>query len=272
MGRDPDRHYGLYRMDIHTGERTLSSRLPLLDRAGDSFGYSYCVYGSYMALELNRWRGDAKESAIYLIKIGEDGGTDLEPIFGGEGNTAISYSCIQMRDGWIFVWATDTATHTTTLCGYDMETGETRALVEDWHTVSTISLRGETLYWFEPVVGFFSVPLEGGEPTLLRACDPPAEYGAGVYDDQYLYLSTSIAQLDALGTVPEERRGLAIYDYQGNLLQFIPATEEARHYACLLSTPEYVFFFDMDSSVLEPCWYLKKADVASGTAELIPVE
>ena len=59
-----------------------------------------------------------------------------------------------------------------------------------------------------------------------RDLDPVLEYGATAYDDQYLYLTNAIRYMDYQGTVPAEGRGIMVYDFHGNLQQFIPMTQE----------------------------------------------
>lgn len=92
------------------------------------------------------------------------------------------------------------------------------------------------------------------------------------YDDQYLYLTNAIRYMDYQGTVPAEGRGIMVYDFHGNLQQFIPMTQEVGNAMFLLSTPDYVFFYDDSTHSCHPAWYIEKSAIASNSAKMLPVE
>ena len=117
-----------------------------------------------------------------------------------------------------------------------------------------------------------SMDIEEKSIVKYRDLDPVLEYGATAYDDQYLYLTNAIRYMDYQGTVPAEGRGIMVYDFHGNLQQFIPMTQEVGNAMFLLSTPDYVFFYDDSTHSCHPAWYIEKSAIASNSAKMLPVE
>lgn len=120
--------------------------------------------------------------------------------------------------------------------------------------------------------GIYSMDIEEKSIVKYRDLDPVLEYGATAYDDQYLYLTNAIRYMDYQGTVPAEGRGIMVYDFHGNLQQFIPMTQEVGNAMFLLSTPDYVFFYDDSTHSCHPAWYIEKSAIASNSAKMLPVE
>lgn len=278
MEKDAEGHYGLYELGLDGTDRKLIRSIPLLDAS--NLGFSYRIYGEYLALEVTYHTGSSDSSAVYLTEF-RDAKAEIVPIFGGKDNTDVSYYMTELRDGWLFTCAMTDGDESWTLMGYNIETGEFYTLVEDWDSVGTFSLKDDTLYWYSFRKGFYALSLTDFQQTKFRDCDPNYEFGMGVYDDQYFYFTNSIPGLNdpdviipGLGGpdayIPEEKIGLYIYDYEGNLQQFIP-TEGQIYPTFLLATPQYVFFHPIRGELL-PQWYIDKEDIPSGTAALIEVE
>lgn len=268
ISENEEGHYGLYEMALDGRERKFVKALPVLDASG--LGFSYRIYGDYLALEVSHWSVESSSYVIYLTDFG-DPGAEIIPVFGGRENTTVAYSAPELRDGWMFVWAYEIATKEKELMGYDLKTGEIYSLVKDWEGINSMSLKNNILYWFAPGAGFYSMSLTDRKETRYRTCEPDYEYGAGTYDDQYIYFTNAIPQLIERGMAAEDKIGLYIYDYEGNLKQYISTKEASMYPVFLLSTPEYVFFYDASDGVF-PRWYLKKDDIPSQKAALIELE
>ncbi len=262
IGMDDTGRYGVYRADLTGGGRKCIRKLPMLDQGG--IGFTYRIYGDHLALAVTRWSKDTKSDMIYLADL-SDPNSEIELILGGEDNTQTSYGTVELRDGWLFVDACQRSTKTYSLIGYNMEKGESRTIVEDWNPYSWIALRGDILYWFAPGDGFYSISLESGEITKYRDCDPVVEMGSGRYDDQYVYFTNMIPVIERERTVPENKLGVYIYNYEGEQIQYIPAAEVPGNPLFLLPTEDYVFFYDAKGAIM-PKWYLKKAEIARGEA------
>ena len=262
LAQDENREYGVYRADLNGGGRKCIRKLPMLDQGG--IGFTYRIYGDHLALAVTRWSKDTKSDMIYLADL-SDPNSEIELILGGEDNTQTSYGTVELRDGWLFVEAYERSAMTRSLIGYNMEKGESRTIVEDWNPYSWIALRGDILYWFAPGDGFYSISLESGEITKYRDCDPVVEMGSGRYDDQYVYFTNMIPVIERERTVPENKLGVYIYNYEGEQIQYIPAAEVPGNPLFLLPTEDYVFFYDAKGAIM-PKWYLKKAEIARGEA------
>ncbi len=278
IAQGDDGGYGVYELGLDGTDRKLIRSISLLD--GSNYGFTYRIYGDYLALEMTYSTVDGSSSAIYLTDL-RDSKAEFLPVFGGRDNTAIIYSGTELRDGWLFACARASDSESWALMGYNIETGETYTLVDQWTSINTFALKGDTLYWYAIRDGFYSMSLTDMLQTKYRDYDPSYEFGDGYYDDQYLYFTNSIPGLNdpdlviqGVGSpdayIPEEKIGLYIYDYEGNLQQFIP-TEGQIYPAFLLSTPRYVFFYPRGGSLL-PQWYIDKEAIPSGSAALLSVE
>lgn len=271
IGMDRKYNYGLYEMDLQGGSRRLVENLSVLETPYSGFDFSYRIYSSWLALELEVQDADERAYMIWLTDL-EHPNEDGEIIFGGYDNTSVAYTGVELRDGWLFTIASELSTGKSSLLGYNMEAGTSITLVEEWNAINTLSLRDGSLYWFVPGEGFFTKLLDEGTVTKYRDCNPDTEYGFGAYEDNYLVFTNAIPGVDMMESVSGEERGVSFYDYQGMLTQFIPVTDYTQHPAYLMSTPDYIFFFESGSTALVPAWYVEKAAIADGTAELIPVE
>ena len=270
---DKDAKPALYRMDLSGGGRELVKSLKILNEESwpgiSSLGYSFRVYGSYLAIELNLLNEDSWQHKIYLTGIdGKDEGIFL---FGEEDDSDKSYIAIEFRENWLFVTEKSAADGTNTLWGYNFSTQEAVPLVEDWDISNCFTVQDGILYWAVTGDGVYSMDMEKKSVTKHRSFDPVSEYGAAAYDDQYLYLTNAIRYMDSQGKVPAEERGVKVYDLQGNLQQFIPVPQESGNALLLLFTPDYVFFCDDRNGSYCPTLYLEKAAVSSGTAQILPV-
>lgn len=271
---DKSKTPGLYRMDLSGGRRERVKDLEILENEYwpgiSTFGYSFRVYGSYLAVELNLLKNDSRQSMIYLTRI--DDRSEGAFVFEGNENGDVLYTAIEFREDWMFVAEKNTAAGTNTLLGYDLSKQSAVPLVEGWDINNSFTMQDNVLYWTVTGEGIYSMDIEEKSIVKYRDLDPVLEYGATAYDDQYLYLTNAIRYMDYQGTVPAEGRGIMVYDFHGNLQQFIPMTQEVGNAMFLLSTPDYVFFYDDSTHSCHPAWYIEKSAIASNSAKMLPVE
>ena len=261
-------------MDLSGGMRERVKYLEILENEYwpgiSTFGYSFRVYGSYLAVELNLLKNDSRQSMIYLTRI--DDRSEGAFVFEGNENGDVLYTAIEFREDWMFVAEKNTAAGTNTLLGYDLSKQSVVPLVEGWDINNSFTMQDNVLYWTVTGEGIYSMDIEEKSIVKYRDLDPVLEYGATAYDDQYLYLTNAIRYMDYQGTVPAEGRGIMVYDFHGNLQQFIPMTQEVGNAMFLLSTPDYVFFYDDSTHSCHPAWYIEKSAIASNSAKMLPVE
>lgn len=270
---DKDANPGLYRMELSGGGRELVKSLKILSEENwpgiSALGYSFRVYDSYLAIELNLLREDSWQHKIYLT--GTDSKDEGVFLFGEEDDSDKSYTAIEFQEDWLFVTEKSAVDGTSILWGYSFSKKETIPLVEDWDVNNRFTVQDGRFYWAVIGDGIYSMDMEKKSVEKYRSFDPVSEYGAMAYDDQYLYLTNAIRYMDYQGTVPAEERGVKVYDLQGNLQQFIPLSQGSGNALLLLFTPDYVFFCDDSNGSYYPTWYLEKAAVSSGTAQILPV-
>lgn len=266
--RDEKGKYGAYEMDLEGQARRCIKKLPMLDSG--NIGFSYKFYNNYLVLEVTKWKADSAYYMVYLTDF-TDKNSKIEIIFGAEDNSDIVYGGTELRDGWVFATEVYANSKNKTLVGYKIEEKEYHKLVDNWTFSNTISLKGDMLYWFEAGVGFFSLSLSTMEERKYSDCDATYEYGPGLYDDKYLYLTNTIPQLDKLGIIDETKKGIYIYDYEGHLKQYISTVGTPIYPVYCLSSPEYVFFYDAAGNKL-PKYYIEKKSICNGNASLLTLE
>lgn len=229
-------------------------------------GFSTRIYGSYLALEVTTWDTEAPSYMVYLTDY-TDPDAEFSMVFGSKENTETAYVGVELRDGWLFAQAMDVESRESVLVGYDIQAGEQSTMVEGWNATNAFSLRDKTLYWAVPGDGFYSMSLETMEQTKLGEWNAEVGAGVAIYDDQYLYFTNALPKT---ARADGENQGIYIYDYQGTQVAFIPAESSGQYPVFLLSTPQYVFFYDAAQEML-PKWYLEKSDLAQGNGKLLPV-
>lgn len=264
VGQDEAGMYGLYEMSTTGEARRCVREIPVI--SGVNCGFSSRVYGSYLALEVSKWNTSAPSYMVYLTDYTDPEG-EFSLVLGGEENTETEYAGIELRDGWLFAQATDVTTKERTLAGYDIQAGEAHTLVEDWSASNAYALKDGTLYWTAPGDGFYSLSLDTMEQTKLGEWNGEVGVGLAIYDDQYLYLSNALSQT---ASTDGDDRGVYIYDYHGNQVDVIPVESSSQSPVFLLSTPQYVFFYDVSQGLL-PKWYLDKGNLGQGNTQLKPV-
>lgn len=259
VGQNEAGTYGVYQLNTTGKERRRIKEIPVV--SGVNCGFSSRIYGSYLALEVTTWDTEAPSYMVYLTDY-TDPEAEFSMVLGGEENTQTAYVGVELRDGWLFAQAMDVQSQELTLVGYNIQTGQPHTLVEDWDAINAYSLRDQTLYWAAPGDGFYALSLEDGEETKLAPWDADVGVGLAVYDDQYVYVTNALPQTVETGG---ETQGLYVYDYEGGQVAFVPVEGEGQSPVFLLSTPQYVFFYDAAQG-MSPKWYLDKGDLSQGKA------
>lgn len=140
---DKSKTPGLYRMDLSGGRRERVKDLEILENEYwpgiSTFGYSFRVYGSYLAVELNLLKNDSRQSMIYLTRI--DDRSEGAFVFEGNENGDVLYTAIEFREDWMFVAEKNTAAGTNTLLGYDLSKQSAVPLVEGWDIITALPCR-----------------------------------------------------------------------------------------------------------------------------------
>lgn len=229
-------------------------------------------YGDYLIMDISRMSTEGQTNQIYLANY-LDSNSEAKLVFGEAEDINLSYVVIGITDEWLLVSEIDYEKNTRTLLGYEIGTGKIHRLVEGWKSDNYVSVRENQLYWFVIGEGFYSVELDTAQVHKYNSCDSILGFGPGVYDENYFYFSNAIPVELGGDRVPIEKRGIYVYDYEGNEIQFIPVTESSCNPVGLLTTKDYVFMGELtNSNELIPKWYLKKSDVLEGNGELLPVD
>ncbi len=266
----------LCRMGLTGEDRTVLYTMQV-----DSPGYTYGIDAGcgYFTLNLFAWELAGPVNTLYLFSLADSRPEpvvlytnrdcfDGDPSGEAEGSQSVfTFGALPgipqvdvtfPRDGWIFYSLLLDGAYQ--LYGYETGTGETSLVLEDWGFSSVMSPRDGLLYWYTPEDGLCSTDLASGETR--RYLVPPGAEAAyhWHYDDLYFYL---FSKADA---------GLAVYTYEGDLVQFIPFGGLDLLPVYALSTPDYILFCDSGDYVnCDYACYVEKAALAAGTAEFIPL-
>lgn len=243
----------------------------------DSFAGVMQCGGGHFSLVYYEYTVNGDVSILYLFSLEDPNAqpeilfTNEEQVMEAQGDTSQVPRpyVVHMGEDWIF-YSVEVGPHgnvTTSLYGYQIATGETKLLVEDDFFVGgDLSPVGDTLYWYDTDGSTFgalnSIDLNTGE--ISEICEIPVEDNWwGSMDDQFLYVSGC----DAAGNA-----ALAVYDFEGNLLQELSGEELDGRVSYAFSNGDKAFFRLSAQYSNEPvCWVDKKA-VAKGKAEFQMLE
>lgn len=156
---------------------------------------------------------------------------------------------------------------------YDIASGQTEQLLEDWHPLDALSYDGDTLYFFDQSEGSLnSINLDSKEITQYCNDLPVDRIPYGSYDDTYFYLNATDIE-----TVPADELDVIVYDLLGNEVQRLSIAESDLDVLPVfeVSTEDYIFFKSMmptDGSYIDrPICYIEKEALADGNAKFIPL-
>lgn len=262
---DADGYTGLYSMSPGGEDRRLERAMPELDMTNGSLSYHYTAGEGYLMLSMVKVEEGVPSCQVRLYPL-ED--TKAEPIViysTDDINTQIQYFMYVM-DGWA-IFSTTTWINQANgeaencLYGYQIDTGETVPLLEDWDSRCSLVVQDGVLYWCAINQGIFSMNLKDGTTTEYATFAEDTQ-GTQGYDDQYIYFSYT-----------GENPRLEVCDYQGNQVMEFPFDSEDQlpyYYFCCEDKSFFSYSGNLriDDYALPVC-YLNKADLAKGTAEFV---
>ncbi len=264
---------GIYQMSLTGQNRHLVRKLDFFNRSA-SYGFSAGKCGPYLVVTYDApdiTEGD--DRTIYLVSLDSD--EPPIPIFkdlNGEENSR--YEIFKEAYPWVLALKIEETERGHELWGYNIETQEYLLIMDNWRygLLGDLYASETEIDWFTLGEGFYRLDLKTGETTMLRDADPVVEQGAGVYDDQYIYLNNATPGADKTGTVPPEQRGLHIYDRDAKELAFLSANGIDFHLSYAFTTADRVFFYNFTELDHIPCYYIEKDKILTGELQWIPIE
>lgn len=269
IGQTRDARFQLFEMSLLGENRQVLRELPMLQANENGMGYTADIRSGYLALIVSRIEDGKACREFWLVDVGKP---DSEPIlvFSDDENAYLFLNIVD-EAAYLVRFLGDSGKMQLISCS--VKTGDTQVVVDDWARENCMTADGDMLYWYAPEEGFFSKDLTTGEVVKYRSADRATEYGAALYDDRYIYFTNAIPALDARDWVPEGSRGLTVYDRQGNKLLFVPSSQKDTPTGIYpeMVTEDAVLLFPVSGDNYTPKWYLKKSDIETGSAELIPI-
>lgn len=233
--------------------------------------------GGYLTLVYYEYTVNGDVSTLYLFSLADPKAqpevlfTNEEQVLASQGDTSKVERPYVMHVGedWVFylVESGPSGACTDSLYGYEIATGETRLLVEDtFFAGDDLSPVGDTLYWYDTDGATYGTlnrtDLSTGETA--KVCDVPVEEGWwGSMDDQFLYV---------VGTDAQGNAAMAVYDFEGNLVQELSGLDWQGRLNYAFSDGDKVFFCLYALYTNKPVCWLDKGDLAKGKAEVQTLE
>lgn len=264
----------LYQMGLDGQDRKVLANL--FPGAND---YSMITDGGngYLTVALSEYTVNGDVTTLYLISLADPAAepavlfSNEEQVLAAQGDTSQIPRPYVMHVGedWVFynVESGPTGARSNSLYGYEMDTGETKLLVEDTFFIGgDLSPVGDTLYWYDTDGTTYGrlnkIDLESGAITLVQ--DIPIGTDVwGTLDNKYLYVS---------GGSAAEPADLAVYDFEGNEVQRLSCGELGMPIAYAFSDGSRVVFRTYDVGEMMPVCWVDKDKLAEGKAEFHLIE
>lgn len=250
----------LYSMNITGEDRKLETTLPQLDVQDGSLSYNFCIGDDYLLLYAltTDIATNAQNCQLFLFDMND---LKAEPvtIFSTDESDCMIDHYMYVMDGWAF-YGLYSSGKEGSLYGYEIATGETKELVQNWSNRNSLVVKDGMLYWCAVNKGIYSVELATGKSTEYQHFDTGDISGTQGYDDQYIYLSY-------LTDDPK----VVIYDYEGNQIaetKFDSPDDLPIYFFCS-ADKAYFSYTGLQGADLYslPVCYLEKSAIAQGTAE-----
>lgn len=261
-----DSGYGFYRMTAQGTEREKMFDFPYSGSSNVGYMVQFCdPYVSVLmaAKELNEGR-----QSVLIRNINDQSGEWI-CIFGKEGNR--NYSSVFFRDGWYFA-SYMTGERALGLEAYRLSDGKRVCVTDHWDLLSAsdIAVTEDHFIWTVQEEGFYTKGFDEQEAAKIAPLEKVIDQAQTFADDEFFYLVNTSKMLDDMLEipVPEEERGLKIYNRQGNLLLKITAKELGFRPCYLWSEEDRIVFANTDRSALFPYFYISRNDIRNQKAEI----
>ena len=243
----------------------------------DNCSYVTNMGGGHLSVALSEYTVNGDVTTLYLVSLADPAAepavlfSNEEQVLAAQGDASQIPRPYVMHVGedWVFynVESGPTGARSNSLYGYEMDTGETKLLVEDTFFIGgDLSPVGDTLYWYDTDGTTYGrlnkIDLESGAITLVQ--DIPIGTDVwGTLDNKYLYVS---------GGSAAEPADLAVYDFEGNEVQRLSCGELGMPIAYAFSDGSRVVFRTYDVGEMMPVCWVDKDKLAEGKAEFHLIE
>lgn len=179
---------------------------------------------------------------------------------------------------WLFYTEKSEDNGTYSLKGYNFSTEEYITVFPDYteackYIATIYTPDPDAFYWFQADKGFMKMNKEDMNHVVVKKTDPSYERGGATYGSEYIYIVNYVSITDKNLGIPEEKRGLFIYNHEGEIIDFIGIIflgVDITGYT--FETDDKVFFREISSSSTPNLYYIIKADIGSGNLEWTKVE
>ncbi|OQB53426.1 MAG: hypothetical protein BWX97_00529 [Firmicutes bacterium ADurb.Bin146] len=251
----------LSRMNLMGKEREDVKKI-IIENSTSSANYAYTIKANNLMIRFRSIDREKDYVSTTLYTTDLDKSTDVKVVATGDVDEFI------MTKYWLFY--TEKLNGIYSLKGYSFETGEYITIFSDFTEpskyISTIYTPDpDTFYWFQADKGFMKMNKEDMNHVVIKKTDPSYERGGATYGSEYIYIFNYVSITDKNLGIPEEKRGLFIYNHQGEIIDFIGITSlgvDITGYT--FETDDKVYFREISGSSTPNLYCISKEDIGSG--------
>lgn len=256
--------YSFYRMTYRAENKEKLFDFPYYPPV--SYSYPVIFNDPYVCIttenkELNEGRGSV------LIRNVSDEGGEWKCIFGE--NESRSYIYAFYKDGWYFA-AYRIADDRFGLDAYRVSDGRYVDVTDEWDRLrmDDIAVAQDRFIWTKMEDGFYTKGFDDQKPVKINSLEKGIDQAQTFADDEFFILVNTSGQIDGMFDVPEEEKGMKIYDMEGNLLVRFKAEELGFRPWYVWSEDDRIVFANSDVSYDYPYFYIYRTDIRNGKAEI----
>ena len=257
-------NYGFYRMTYQGTNREKLFDFPYQSSSGIQYLVDFnepYVFVLINTKELNAGRGSV------LIRDINDTSGEWKCIFGEDENR--SYGSVFFHDGWYFA-SYKIEENRLGLEAYRLSDGKRVDVTDEWDLLSAsdVAVTEDHFVWTKQEDGFYTKGFDDAKAEKISSLEKGIDLAQTFADDEFFYLVNTSARIDGTYDIPEEERGMKIYDREGNLLVKLTVAELEIHPCYLWSEEDRIVFANTDKSFEFPYFYILREDIRNKKAEI----
>ena len=190
-----------------------------------------------------------------------------------DGDESHSYIYAFVRDGWCFA-AYNITDDKFGLDAYRLSDEKYVHVTDEWDRLrmDDIVVEEDHFTWTKMEDGFYTNGFDDQEAEKISSLEKGVDQSQTFADDEFFYLINTSGQIDSIFDVPEEEKGLKIYDRKGNLLINFSLEDLGMRPWYAFSEDDRIVFADSDKSYKYsyeyPGFYIYREDIRNGKAEI----
>jgi beta-lactamase regulating signal transducer with metallopeptidase domain len=179
------------------------------------------------------------------------------------------YSYIFFHDGWYFAsYKIDDSR--LGLDAYRVSDGRFVNVTDEWDLLnaSDVAVTENHFIWTKQEDGFYAKGFDDEQAEKINSLEKGIDCSQTFADDEFFYLVNTSALADNTSDIPEEERGMKIFDREGNLLVRLTSADLGFRPCYLWSEEDRIVFANSDKSFNYPYFYIYRKDIRNKKADI----